>query len=433
MLAEQAIGAYRLTFNKHGWWHVVIVDDYFPTIGSRQCFAHTTETPGELWVSLLEKGYAKLHGSYASITGGDALQALQDLTGYPTHRFDTYWQDAVTDPLGSGLNLFHKLETYDKKGFLINLNTPGHDISTYMSHLEEKGVEKNSKSMEERYTRAGLALGHAYTCIDLVSFPNYGFYLLKIRNPWGNEIEWTGDWSDDDPNWAKYPDVAKACSHCIAADGTFWMSWVDALSFFDGGGVCFMMSGWHDYRAKGTFQDGYPSLTLEVTVSKRVDAFCTFSQQDKRGLPSNDPYSKYTAAMLSVSKSVAGTVPNRQEVDLNSTGFCDAPSKDYTFNYARDLGMSYTFTPEGSPYYIIPRAYDAGTNKRYVLGFIANVQVGDGLEIGFKALDRSCKIFHNYPKFSVDEKVARVAIDTEYQFNPEVGPPVTARGSKVEV
>ena len=41
----------------------------------------------------------------------------------------------------------------------------------------------------------GLIKGHAYTVLSA-----YGedgpIRLVKVRNPWGNEAEWTGDWSD---------------------------------------------------------------------------------------------------------------------------------------------------------------------------------------------------------------------------------------------
>jgi hypothetical protein len=86
---ERACGAYCVTFNKHGLWHVVFTDDYLPCVGNIPCFAKNVQQPDELWVALLEKAYAKLNGSYAAITGGDALHALTDLTGYPTARFDS--------------------------------------------------------------------------------------------------------------------------------------------------------------------------------------------------------------------------------------------------------------------------------------------------------------------------------------------------------
>ena len=59
-----------LKFYVNGVLTPVIVDDHFPVKDgqARMRFAYSKDE--ELWVSLLEKGWAKLHGSYARVEGG---------------------------------------------------------------------------------------------------------------------------------------------------------------------------------------------------------------------------------------------------------------------------------------------------------------------------------------------------------------------------
>ena len=76
----ESAGLFCVCFYKDGAWRPVVVDDYFPTNwrGSH-LFARSRGT--ELWVCVLEKAYASLHGSYAAIEGGWIEDALCDLTG----------------------------------------------------------------------------------------------------------------------------------------------------------------------------------------------------------------------------------------------------------------------------------------------------------------------------------------------------------------
>jgi calpain-15 len=87
-------GIYRVKLCKNGEWVTVTIDDFFPCypLGS-PLFSKTHGN--ELWVLLLEKAYAKLHGSYFSLRGGYASEALIDLTGCPT----TCYQFDVTNKL----------------------------------------------------------------------------------------------------------------------------------------------------------------------------------------------------------------------------------------------------------------------------------------------------------------------------------------------
>ena len=68
-------GIYRVRLCKNGEWQSVTIDDYFPCFyNSGPIFSTTPEN--ELWLLILEKAYAKLHGSYLALRGGYAYEAL---------------------------------------------------------------------------------------------------------------------------------------------------------------------------------------------------------------------------------------------------------------------------------------------------------------------------------------------------------------------
>lgn len=85
-----ASGAYQIRFCKGGKWIVVTIDDFLPVDPetNRLVFSHSPNN--ELWVSLIEKAYARLHGSYAAIESGSICDAFVDLTGAPAERIDLH-------------------------------------------------------------------------------------------------------------------------------------------------------------------------------------------------------------------------------------------------------------------------------------------------------------------------------------------------------
>ena len=75
-------GVLTLRFYKHGGWRPVLIDTMVPCgADGRPSFVVEQPSEGSLWPSLLLKGYAKLHGGYNALDGGDVAEALVDFTG----------------------------------------------------------------------------------------------------------------------------------------------------------------------------------------------------------------------------------------------------------------------------------------------------------------------------------------------------------------
>lgn len=72
---------YVLRFFKDSFWRYVIIDDRLPAYkGNKQLVFGKCSSPEELWVPLVEKAYAKLHGCYQTLISGFIDDGLADLT-----------------------------------------------------------------------------------------------------------------------------------------------------------------------------------------------------------------------------------------------------------------------------------------------------------------------------------------------------------------
>ena len=139
------MGIYKVRICKNGEWIVVTVDDYIP------CFYNggpmfSRSNGNELWVLLLEKAYAKLHGNYYTLRFGFTHHGLIDLTGCPTETFK------FGNYRGREDEFFNMLKENDEIGYMMTCETSGEDTVT-----EGGGPKKSS----------GLVSGHAYSLISV--------------------------------------------------------------------------------------------------------------------------------------------------------------------------------------------------------------------------------------------------------------------------
>merc|ERR1740121_2086461 len=102
------MGVYTLRLYKHGQWHDVQIDDSLPFDKEWNPLCSQSEFwPGMSWASLIEKAYAKLHGSWEGLGGGGHVEeVMTDLTGGCATRYGT--TDVAHDRLWQYLNEMQK-------------------------------------------------------------------------------------------------------------------------------------------------------------------------------------------------------------------------------------------------------------------------------------------------------------------------------------
>uniref|UniRef100_UPI00358EFEA7 calpain-3 n=1 Tax=Myxine glutinosa TaxID=7769 RepID=UPI00358EFEA7 len=269
-------GIFHFQFWRFGEWVDVVVDDRLPTCRNQLVFVHSMER-NEFWSALLEKAYAKIHGSYEALKGGNTTEAMEDFTEGVTECYElrkspkylfkimkkanlrqslmgcsieqggVCWQCGTSGYAALGLlhsmmvderqcvdhahNADQNIHDSDpaiaaKEGSMIN-SANGMDGAVVPDVIREKSTKP---LMAESRTAMGLVRNHAYavTGVDEVKSLGKLNQLVRLRNPWGR-VEWIGPWSDNSKEWENIddPEDKKHLQWQLKDDGEFWMAFED--------------------------------------------------------------------------------------------------------------------------------------------------------------------------------------------------------------
>jgi len=198
-----------------------------------------TSKSNEIWVMLLEKGWAKVHGGYLNISAGLTREALHDLTGAPAI---TYFSDE-----GTSDHRWDIIMDAEKKNFIMSAGSD----------------DLNGNGRDDREETTGIVGSHAYSMISAVELiydqgsyrkktandtrTSYVERLVELRNPWGKG-EWKGKWNDKDRRWTA--SLKRDLGHVDEEDGKFYMPFEEFEKYFSDFQICY----YHDTYLYSAFR-----------------------------------------------------------------------------------------------------------------------------------------------------------------------------------
>jgi hypothetical protein len=207
---EEGVFAVRLWCD--GEWRPFLVDGNFPTLYGGKLFRYgRCKRNDAIWVPLLEKAYAMMHGSYAAIVAGQLDEAFYDLTGLPCERLRIHAPEGTAR---NGAPLLDPDEVFAK-------------MASFQSGQCTMGASCGCTDSTDQTARAvGLSPRHCYSLLEVGVDPRTGEKLVRIRNPWGHSA---------------YHGVAPPQDGIARAEisGAVWLPYTLFLSCFSDVVVCY--------------------------------------------------------------------------------------------------------------------------------------------------------------------------------------------------
>eukprot|EP00826_Nyctotherus_ovalis_P009208 TRINITY_DN12426_c0_g1_i1.p1 TRINITY_DN12426_c0_g1~~TRINITY_DN12426_c0_g1_i1.p1 ORF type:complete len:623 (+),score=182.50 TRINITY_DN12426_c0_g1_i1:23-1870(+) len=240
-------GAYCVRFySNDGSKDYVIVDPVFPVNECNDWAFATSENEREIWPMIMEKAYAKLYGSYENIEEGKVSYALADLTGGVPEQLKI---SEISENFEEFKSLIMR---YYKAGYLM-------------------GAGSSPNELGNAAVIHGIVQGHAYAILELAEFKDE--ILIRLRNPHGaSGHEWDGDWSYSSSKWTEAARVKLHYHQSNQRGGTFWMSLLDFMFYYDNLYICrIFKEGWSCRSVDGEWKEKTaPGLPNENNPKAKV-------------------------------------------------------------------------------------------------------------------------------------------------------------------
>jgi hypothetical protein len=201
---DPAAGLAAVRVCKDGAWRVVVIDDRLPARRSTRRPLYAVGVDGDrgpadeargqcvMWPALLEKAYAKAHGSYEALRKGAVPHALADLTASAPQRLRLA-DPAVAARIAAG-TLWRQMLDWARAGTLV--------LAVYRRPSAQDSPDPAGPGGPGDSLVDGC--GYALTEVREVRAGPAVHCMVRLRNPWAAEWPYAGEWARDGPGWRRH-------------------------------------------------------------------------------------------------------------------------------------------------------------------------------------------------------------------------------------
>ena len=284
-------GMYGINMVKNGKAQTVIIDDFIPcSAGDDPQPSFSKGNGAEIWVLLLEKAWAKIHGSYERIELGDAALTFRDLTGAPSFTVKSADEDA-----------FEKILEAVENQWALSAGT------------------SSEPGDKEKLNELGLVAEHCYGVLAAMQVEDKNgnpVNLVKLRNPWGN-FEWKGAWGDNSDEWTD--ELKEQCQvNPDADDGTFWMAFDDFKNYFSYISIGKIVTT-HVFSDVEVPMEETKHAVIDFTVPESGQYTLSVAQMGKRMFPRGSDYEYLNAKIIIWKNNQEGFVDEIQKMQARDS------------------------------------------------------------------------------------------------------------------
>ncbi|KRX07616.1 hypothetical protein PPERSA_11165 [Pseudocohnilembus persalinus] len=360
-------GIYGIILCSNGNFQQTVIDDLLPIINNQPAFAKTQNS--ELWISYLEKAYAKNFGTYQHIQQGLCGHLLHDLTGAPYEYKMRSLQD-INEMQPS--EIFSYIKQNLEKNYIVAVSREKNLRNKDVYDEEEeftKMIEDKQKLKEEL-----IDPQFSYLILDCQVVPDVeredndlNDYILKVYNPFDDNQQtfgkWRGDWSENSEKWNQQNEFLHL-KQDYKQKGISWISCWDFQQLFNQ--ICVVkVNPENKYSSlcisnskKDPLSEFQSTEVILVNIpNEEKNGFITISQKDKnffRDLKKNQSYEysliRFCVVKLDnqnkVEEFIGAVVDNERDVsleikDVKPGNYAILIEIDWNQDLIRDFTISY--------------------------------------------------------------------------------------------